>query len=188
MFPYQSEVLQGLESCLDDKKRLVRREAVRTRSNWYMYIYTTCLQVYIIAYEWTLCSFAGLCWSQYSNEYICPFYKQCAEWSISLCVTFSSVSIFPTLPEFFFNFLVNTIDFDRVADLLVKFHAQSISSCLGLPFLLPHLLLYLRQLAPIPAHTHTHTHSGTMMQHHLCVCVRGGCKALLPAVVVHLHW
>lgn len=33
--PYQSQVLQGLAPCLDDKKRLVRKEAVKSRASWY---------------------------------------------------------------------------------------------------------------------------------------------------------
>ena len=33
---YQSQVLRALVSCLDDKKRLVRKEAARTRSSWYV--------------------------------------------------------------------------------------------------------------------------------------------------------
>lgn len=30
------KVLKELESCLDDKKRLVRSEAVKARSRWYL--------------------------------------------------------------------------------------------------------------------------------------------------------
>ena len=33
---YQSQVLRALVPCLDDKKRLVRKEAARTRSSWYV--------------------------------------------------------------------------------------------------------------------------------------------------------
>ena len=35
MLPYKNEVIQSLELCLDDKKRLVRKEAVKSRSSWY---------------------------------------------------------------------------------------------------------------------------------------------------------
>lgn len=34
MLPYKNEVIQSLETCLDDKKRLVRKEAVKSRSSW----------------------------------------------------------------------------------------------------------------------------------------------------------
>lgn len=30
------QVIKGLEECLDDKKRLVRTEAVRARSRWFL--------------------------------------------------------------------------------------------------------------------------------------------------------
>jgi DNA repair/transcription protein MET18/MMS19 len=36
VFPYQSQVLRELVPCLDDSKRLVRKEAVQTRANWFM--------------------------------------------------------------------------------------------------------------------------------------------------------
>lgn len=35
LHPHRSAVLQGVGACLDDKKRLVRQEAVRCRNKWY---------------------------------------------------------------------------------------------------------------------------------------------------------
>ena len=34
VYPYKSEVIRGLAPCLDDKKRLVRKAAVKSRSEW----------------------------------------------------------------------------------------------------------------------------------------------------------
>lgn len=36
LLPYKQRVIRELETCLDDKKRLVRQEAARTRSCWYL--------------------------------------------------------------------------------------------------------------------------------------------------------
>lgn len=33
--PYKAQVLKELEKCLDDRKRVVRREAVECRSQWF---------------------------------------------------------------------------------------------------------------------------------------------------------
>lgn len=34
IYPYQAQIIRGLVPCLDDKKRLVRKEAVLSRSEW----------------------------------------------------------------------------------------------------------------------------------------------------------
>ena len=36
VYPYQNQVIRGLAPCLDDKKRLVRKEAVKSRASWYI--------------------------------------------------------------------------------------------------------------------------------------------------------
>lgn len=36
LLPYKMDVIYGLIDAIDDKKRLVRKEAVDTRSKWYM--------------------------------------------------------------------------------------------------------------------------------------------------------
>jgi len=36
VYPYQKNVIKSLKSCLDDKKRLVRREAYKCRNQWYL--------------------------------------------------------------------------------------------------------------------------------------------------------
>ncbi|XP_019864423.1 PREDICTED: MMS19 nucleotide excision repair protein homolog [Amphimedon queenslandica] len=36
LYTHQNKVIDGLGSCLDDKKRLVRKEAVSSRSEWYL--------------------------------------------------------------------------------------------------------------------------------------------------------
>lgn len=40
--PYQNQVIQALGPCLDDRKRLVRKEAVKSRSNWYIHFTVLC--------------------------------------------------------------------------------------------------------------------------------------------------
>ena len=36
IFPHRSTVTKGLAPCLDDKKRLVRKEAAKARSDWFL--------------------------------------------------------------------------------------------------------------------------------------------------------
>ena len=36
VYPYQKNVISSLKNCLDDKKRLVRREAYKCRNQWYL--------------------------------------------------------------------------------------------------------------------------------------------------------
>ena len=36
IYPYQMNVIRSLKSCLDDRKRVVRKEAFKCRNHWYL--------------------------------------------------------------------------------------------------------------------------------------------------------
>lgn len=55
IIPYKNEVIRELEGILDDKKRLVRKEAVTARGEWYVCVYTKmyiyiCVCLYVCVY------------------------------------------------------------------------------------------------------------------------------------------